>query len=73
MFTQAEARKEINKIAKRNGFIMRKQNATLGGKTLYQFENRKTGRVIYSNMTFWSAYDSANDLELAIKDGRTEI
>lgn len=62
-FTQSEARKEINKIAKQNGFIMRKQNMTINGKQSYKFEDRVTGRVLLSNMTFWNAYENAQHCE----------
>jgi hypothetical protein len=61
--TQTEARKEINAIAKSNGFIMRKQNMTINGAQAYKFEDRSSGRVLISNMTFWSAYENAQHPE----------
>ena len=57
--TQQEAIKEIDKIAKENGFIMREQNANYGGAKLYKFEDRETGRIFISNMLFWVAYENA--------------
>lgn len=64
MFTRSQARKEINAIAKQNGFIMRKQGITINGKASYKFETRDTGRVLISNMSFWSAYENAMCVEL---------
>jgi hypothetical protein len=66
-FTQAEARKEINAIGKANGFIMRKQNMTINGAQSYKFEDRESGQVLISNMTFWSAYENAQHTETWIK------
>ena len=55
-YTQAEARKEINTIAKENGLVFKRQNATINGAQAYQFTSRKTGCKIIENCTFWSAY-----------------
>jgi hypothetical protein len=58
-YTQAEARKEINAIAKKEGFIMRKQGDKLNGRDLYWFGGRASGKALISNMTFWNAYSNA--------------
>jgi K+-transporting ATPase c subunit len=55
---QANARKEINKIAKAAGLIFKRQNATINGAQAYQFLNRLTGEKVVENMTFWSAYEN---------------
>ena len=58
-FNQAEARKEINAIGKKEGFILRKQKITSSGEQLYKFEKRKSGKILIENMTFWVAYENA--------------
>lgn len=55
-YTQAEARKEINAIAKANGLVFKRQNATINGLQAYMFTNRTTGAKVIENCTFWSAY-----------------
>jgi len=66
--TQSEMKKAINREAKKYGFIMRKQNATLNGKRLFSFENRESGRVLVSNMIIDRAYDTAMHVELFVND-----
>ncbi len=56
-YTQAEARKEINKIAKENGLMFKRQNATINGLQAYMFTSRQTGIKVIENCTFWSAYE----------------
>lgn len=56
-YTQAEARKEINAIAKENGLVFKRQNATINDKQAYMFTDRKTGAKVIENCTFWSAYE----------------
>lgn len=56
-YTQAEARKEINAIAKENGLLFKRQNATLNGVQAYMFTSRSGGEKIIENCTFWSAYE----------------
>ena len=58
-FNQAEARKEINAIGKKEGFIMRKQKRAADNTALYLFENRNTQQILIENMTFWVAYENA--------------
>ena len=55
-YTQAEARKEINEIAKENGLVFKRQNSTINGVQAYRFTSRETGLNIIENCTFWSAY-----------------
>ncbi len=55
-YTQAAARKEINKIAKANGLVFKRQNVTINGSQGYMFTSRLTGLAIIENCTFWSAY-----------------
>jgi len=57
-YTQAEAIKEIRKIAKENGMTFKRQDARINGKQAYMFVNRESGAVILSNCTFWSAYQN---------------
>lgn len=57
-FTQAQARKEINKIAKENGLVFKRQNATINNSQAYMFTNRATGEKVIENCTFWSAYEN---------------
>lgn len=61
-FTQNEAKKEITAIGKANGFMLKRQDARINGKQAYKFECRDSGRVILSNMSFWSAYENAQKL-----------
>ena len=65
-FNQAEARKEINAIAKKEGFIMRKQKRAAGGKALYVFEKRNSQQILISNMTSWGAYENAINADINI-------
>ena len=58
-FNQAEARKEINAIGKKEGFIMRKQKRAADNTALYLFENRNSQQILIENMTFWVAYENA--------------
>ena len=58
-FNQAEARKEINAIGKKEGFIMRKQEITSSGEQIYKFEKRKSGKILLENQGFWLAYTNA--------------
>ncbi len=67
-YTQAEARKEINKIAKENGLMFKRQNATINGAQAYMFVNRQTGIKIIEKCTFWSAY--ANCMSGYIEDNK---
>lgn len=55
--TQVEAMKEVRLEAKNNGMVFKRQNATINGVQAYQFTNRKTGIVVMSNYTLWSAYE----------------
>lgn len=57
-FTHAEARKEINKIAKENNLVFKRQNATINNKQAYQFVDRNTGEKVIENCTFWTAYEN---------------
>ena len=56
-YTQAQAAKEIRKIAKDAGMTFKRQNARINGKQAYMFTDRLTGIRIISNCTFWSAYE----------------
>jgi len=56
--TQAEAKKEINKIGKEQGFYMKKHKHTVNNNACYYFESRESGRLISENHTFCSAYDN---------------
>jgi ribosomal protein S8 len=68
-FTQAEARKEINKIAKKEGFIMKLDYTTKNERTkFYKFECRKTGKVLAEGLRFWHAYEAAQCCELWLKN-----
>jgi len=58
MYTQAEARKEINKISKDNGLTFKRQNCTINGAQGYMFTNRSSGSRVIENCTFWSAYEN---------------
>jgi len=59
-FTKAEARKEINKIAKKEGFIMRLSYTTKDqGNKFYKFECRKTGKILADDLSFWTAYEAS--------------
>ena len=55
-YTQAEARKEINAIAKESNLVFKRQNATINGVQAYMFTNRSTGARVIENCTFWTAY-----------------
>ncbi len=57
-YTNAQALKEIRLIAKNNGLVFKKQNATINTMQAYRFTNRKTGLTVASNFTFWSAYEN---------------
>lgn len=56
-YTMKEAEKEMRVIAKENGLTFKRQSAKINGSQAYMFTNRKTGAVVISNCTFWSAYD----------------
>ncbi len=55
-YTQAEARKEMNKKLKSLGLVFKRQNATINGVQAYKILSRTTHEEKYSNMTFWGAY-----------------
>jgi len=57
-YTQAEAAKEIRAIAKRNGLVFKKQNATINGAQAWMFTDRATGRKVLSYCQFWTAYEN---------------
>ncbi len=55
--TRAEARKEINRVAKDVGLVFKRQDAQINGWQAYMFANRLTGLPVAKNFTFWSAYE----------------
>ena len=57
-YSQAEARKEINKIAKENGLVFKKQDSKINGSQAYMFTNRATGLPVIKDCTFWNAYEN---------------
>ena len=57
MHTQAEAIKEIRKIAKENGLTFKRGNGTINNKPFYRFCERSTNVVVLDNQSFWTAYE----------------
>ena len=69
-YTQAEARKEINAIAKKNGLLFKRQSATIAGKQAYMFTCRTTGKKVIENRTFWGAYEDCMSGYIANLNGQ---
>lgn len=57
--TKAEVLKETRKIARDLGLTFKVDDTTLNGNKTYVLTNRKTGKVLMSNMTLDTGYHNA--------------
>ncbi len=53
--------KEARGLAKKYGATLKKQNARINGAQAYMITDRKSGRVLISNMTLISAWETLLD------------